>query len=55
MIGHDAGLATIWQGTAIGALLYHPPRPCANPAAGIKMNKPTAIAVNTKSRLQNHG
>jgi hypothetical protein len=27
------------DGTAIAAMLYHPPRPCANPGPGAMMNK----------------
>jgi hypothetical protein len=49
MVGHGAGLATFWamKGTAICALLYHPPPPCANPGDGIMMNKQRAIGVGT--------
>jgi hypothetical protein len=32
------------------ALLYHPQRPCANPAPGIMMNKQQAMGVT-----QHHG
>jgi hypothetical protein len=33
------------------ALLYHPQRPCANPAAGVMMNKQQAIGVRAESWL----
>jgi hypothetical protein len=42
------------------ALLYHPRRPCANPGAGIMMNKQRATGVGigittATSWLQNNG
>jgi hypothetical protein len=33
------------------ALLYHRPRPCANPGRGIMMNKQQAIRTGTASWL----
>jgi hypothetical protein len=33
------------DGTVRRALLYHPQRPCANPAPGIMMNKQQAMGV----------
>jgi len=37
--------------TTVAALLYHPRRPCANPAPGVMMNKQPATGVRTKSWL----
>jgi hypothetical protein len=39
------------QGTAVCALLYHRPHPCANPGEGVMMNKQQAIGVRAKSWL----
>jgi hypothetical protein len=38
-------------GTAVCALLYHRPHPCANPGEGVMMNKQQAIGVRAKSWL----
>jgi hypothetical protein len=43
MEGFDFGLGA--DGAVIGTMLYHPGRPCANPAAGAMMNEQRAIGV----------
>jgi hypothetical protein len=52
MIGHG-GLTKIWTGgnRDLAALLYHPQRPCANPAGRAMMNKQRAIEVGAASWL----
>jgi hypothetical protein len=50
MVGHGEGVTgeMMMKDAArlapSGALLYHPPRPCANAAKGVRMNKPWLIS-----------